>query len=916
MKKRIISLLVLCCLALLLVPGLAMNAEAAASYTSGDWTYEVNSGLATITKYSGTAATVDIPQKFGNYQVTAIGKYAFADNATMETVNFPSSITSIGLYAFSGCVGLRSITLPERLDTLGGYAFRNCTNVTQITVASKKLNDIFQNYDPVGTVDDRWGEPFYNVGIATDGVSVVFTDTCTVIPARLFHAQSGTSCAANIISVEIPDSVLVIGQDAFAQCGNLRRVNTGNGVQTIHDYAFFNCTSLNEVILSRNLTAIGVGAFENCTSLTEIVFPESLISIGNWAFRGCVSLGSIVLPERLDTLGGFSFQNCTAVTRITVKSNKINDTFQNYDPVGTRDDRWGEPFKNVGRATDGVAVIFTDTCTGIPARLFHAQTGEAYAANITSVEIADSVQKIGQDAFSGCAELTCVDMGSGIKAIDDYAFYNCTGLSTVKVSDALEVIGNGAFENCASLAAISLPENLTSIGTWAFKGCIALKSITLPERLATLGGFSFENCTALSRITIASQKLNDIFQNRDAVGTRDDRWGEPFRNAGTDTSGIAVVFTDTCTAIPARLFDAQSGQAYCAKITSVLIPATVTKIGEYAFANCTALESVKFMGEAPEIKGNAFAGTATTAYYPTGFDTWTEDKLQNYGGTITWKSFLSRLSNVTVYKTNPHATGNILYWNAVDGGDVYQVYRLNPGATSWTLITNTRSLAYKDTSAAGGVKYYYKIVVRNGDVKSNIATTTSVAVTRPATDTLPDVQMIGVTPHSTGNIVKWNAVSGAKLYQVYRLKSGSTSWELLTNTGSLAYKDQMAPVGVRCYYKCVARNGDAKSNIATTASVSGVRPTPTSLNNVEMISAQGHSTGIIVKWNPVGGAQLYQVYRLKSGTTTWELITNTGSTGYKDTTAVSGVRYYYKVVARSGNIKSGMNIDSVSAVCP
>ena len=126
----------------------------------------------------------------------------------------------------------------------------------------------------------------------------------------------------------------------------------------------------------------------------------------------------------------------------------------------------------------------------------------------------------------------------------------------------------------------------------------------------------------------------------------------------------------------------------------------------------------------------------------------------------------------------------------------------------------------------------------------------------------------------------------------------------------------MAPVGVRCYYKCVARNGDAKSNIATTASVSGVRPTPTSLNNVEMISAQGHSTGIIVKWNPVGGAQLYQVYRLKSGTTTWELITNTGSTGYKDTTAVSGVRYYYKVVARSGNIKSGMNIDSVSAVRP
>jgi hypothetical protein len=76
--------------------------------------------------------------------------------------------------------------------------------------------------------------------------------------------------------------------------------------------------------------------------------------------------------------------------------------------------------------------------------------------------------------------------------------------------------------------------------------------------------------------------------------------------------------------------------------------------------------------------------------------------------------------------------------------------------------------------------------------------------------------------HTSGNILYWNAVSGAQLYQVYRLDNGS--WKLLKNTGSLAYKDETAPVGIKCYYKIVARSGDVKSDIATTASASAIRP--------------------------------------------------------------------------------------------
>lgn len=189
-----------------------------------------------------------------------------------------------------------------------------------------------------------------------------------------------------------------------------------------------------------------------------------------------------------------------------------------------------------------------------------------------------------------------------------------------------------------------------------------------------------------------------------------------------------------------------------------------------------------------------------------------------------WEKTADTLPNVTVYNVNPHNTGIILYWNAVEGGDIYQIYRLRSGETAWTLLKNTRSLAYKDESAVPGLKYYYKIVARNGDLKSDIKTTASVGAIRPmpVVTTLDTVTIYKTIGHATGNILYWNAVEGAKIYQVYRLVGNQ--WVLLKNTGSLGYKDEVAPAGVKSYYKIVARNGDIKSDIKSTASTGVVRP--------------------------------------------------------------------------------------------
>lgn len=74
----------------------------------------------------------------------------------------------------------------------------------------------------------------------------------------------------------------------------------------------------------------------------------------------------------------------------------------------------------------------------------------------------------------------------------------------------------------------------------------------------------------------------------------------------------------------------------CANLVNVNIRETVTKIGDQAFADCKNLRNVYFYGNCPEIGNEIFRNVKAIVYYPYNDVTWTLEKLQNYGGTITW----------------------------------------------------------------------------------------------------------------------------------------------------------------------------------------------------------------------------------------------------------------------------------------
>ena len=97
-------------------------------------------------------------------------------------------------------------------------------------------------------------------------------------------------------SVSLPESLESIGDKAFSWCSSLESVYLPDSITVIPDYCFNECSSLAYVVCSDELEQVGARAFSGCASLESLSFGDELVFLGNYAFRGCTSLKSVRLP--------------------------------------------------------------------------------------------------------------------------------------------------------------------------------------------------------------------------------------------------------------------------------------------------------------------------------------------------------------------------------------------------------------------------------------------------------------------------------------------------------------------------------------------------------------------------------------------------------------------------------------------
>jgi hypothetical protein len=229
----------------------------------------------------------------------------------------------------------------------------------------------------------------------------------------------------------------------------------------------------------------------------------------------------------------------------------------------------------------GGAVTIPDAINGLPVTSIGA--GAFYwSDSLFSVTIPDSVTTIGEAAFEMCGCLTSVRIGNGVTSIGNSAFSACTHLTNVTMGTNVTLIGDQAFWNCTNLTSITIPNSVTSVGGDAFAECTNLTSVTIPNSVTNIGEYAFDGCTSLTVITVDA--LNPAYSSLDGV---------LFNQSQTTLTRYPPGKTGSDYRIPNGVSSIGNGAfQYCYGLTSVTIPGSVTNLGIGVFNFCTSLSAI------------------------------------------------------------------------------------------------------------------------------------------------------------------------------------------------------------------------------------------------------------------------------------------------------------------------------------
>ena len=186
-------------------------------------------------------------------------------------------------------------------------------------------------------------------------------------------------------------------------------------------------------------------------------------------------------------------------------------------------------------------------------------------------------------AFYNCSGLTSITIGSGVTSIVNSAFEGCSGLTSVTIGRGVTSIVNSAFEGCSGLTSITIPDNVTYIGRYAFRGCSGLTSITIGSGVTSIDYGAFVDCSGLENIYITDIAVWCRISNLDNLMSYGSNSKKLYLNNELITD---LVIPDSVTSIGEVAFRGCSG------LTSITIGSGVTSIDYGAFVDCSGLENI------------------------------------------------------------------------------------------------------------------------------------------------------------------------------------------------------------------------------------------------------------------------------------------------------------------------------------
>ena len=227
-------------------------------------------------------------------------------------------------------------------------------------------------------------------------------------------------------------------------------------------------------------------------------------------------------------------------------------------------------------------------------------------------------------------------------------------------------------------------------------------------------------------------------------------------------------------------------------------------------------------------------------------------------------------------------------WDAVNGADKYWVYRSVDGET-FDYYARTDKPSFTDGSTSIGTTYYYAVkavaVLGGRDVPSGRSTAQSIQC-RPAAPSVSIYRASGKPQ------LKWNAVSGAAKYWVYRSTDG-VNFKYYDSTAKTSYTNTGALLGTKYHYRVKAVAVVNGKNVAPAYNGTKSLFTTPAAPGVSIYRVNGKPQ---LKWSAVTGAEKYWIYRSTDGVN-FKYYDSTTGTSYTNCIAASGTEYYYKVKA-------------------
>lgn len=513
--------------------------------------------------------------------ITDLSGFVFSSEF-FTTLTFPEGHVSGTFCTIFDCYNLNHYNIPEGIQDLP---------IQTQSIEYIKLPSSFSQFDINCTIWSNYKK------LEVNHNNTKFLDfNCN---ALLQETSLGITLLTGSDNTIIPDIVTTIGDKAF-KGKNIENLYIPDSVNTIGSYAFSDNVNLKSIRIGKNVQIIGTDIFKNCANIEYVKWDSETTNFiistdSEYIFESSKSnIKNLIFGDNTTHIPDI-FKDLTALKTIIIPENIISigdnafSSLEGLNSVVWNAEQCADFYYGLSPFYDLEDSIYTFTFGNkvkyIPDFLCH-NLDQLY-----SIRIPDSVTHIGESSFSGCSQLKYIKIGSGVKTIDKNAFGGCVDLQEVVLPNVTSV-RRGAFQGCTSLNSIQC-QGVISLGSDVFTDCIGLQSISLPN-VSHLTSYLFCGCHSLQSVVMPRANIIDKY-----------------------------TFYQ------------------CRSLQHINMPSSMQWIKEYAFEECTALQTITCRATTPPtLAANNKLSSITDVYVPSG-------SIEQYKTATNWVYYANKIKPIT-----------------------------------------------------------------------------------------------------------------------------------------------------------------------------------------------------------------------------------------------------------------------------